>query len=37
MVPPSDNGVKMFQMPQFNVFTPDVKKGDVGQALFLCH
>ena len=25
--PPSDKGVKMFEMGQFNVFTPDVKKG----------
>ena len=25
--PPSDKGVKMFELVQFNIFTPDVKKG----------
>ena len=40
VVPPSDNGVMMFEMVLFNVFTPDVKKGGGGRAQhfrFLCH
>ena len=30
VVPPSDKGVTMFEMAQFNVFTPEVKKGGGG-------
>ena len=30
MAPRSDKGVKMFEMAQFNVLTPDVKKGGGG-------
>ena len=33
LAPPSDKGVKMFEMAQFKVFTPDVKKGEGGQGI----
>ena len=37
VVPRSDKGLKMFEMAQFNVFTPDVKKGAARHLRFLCH
>ena len=37
VVPPSDKGVKMFEMAQLNVFSPGVNKGGVGHCWFLCH
>ena len=36
MSPPSNKGVKMFELAQFDVFTPDIKKGGCGHWRFIC-
>ena len=34
--PPSDKGVKMFELAQFNIFTRDVNKVGAGHFGFVC-
>ena len=34
--PASDKGVKMFELAQFNIFNPDVKKAGAGHFPFVC-